>query len=113
MTYGGRFFYVNILLIVKCVMKLFHVIAKLRNHYNVVFVWYFIRHCESLFLCHCESSLCFTSLRGFVVFHVIARLRRHYNVVFVWYFIRHCEASLCFTSLRGFAEAVAICKIEM
>ena len=28
MTCGGRFFYVNILLIVKCVMKLFYVIAR-------------------------------------------------------------------------------------
>ena len=77
MTYGGRFFYVNILLIVKCVMKLFHVITRLRNHYNVVFVWYFIRHCEASQTLQCSLYVVLhTSLRGFVVYYVIARLRR-------------------------------------
>ena len=52
MTYGGRFFYVNILLIVKCVMKFFYVIASLRS---------FSRHCEYTYV---GSSN--TSLRGFV-----------------------------------------------
>ncbi len=25
----------------------FYVIARHRSHYNVVFVWYFIRHCDA------------------------------------------------------------------
>ena len=48
------------------VFVVFHVIARLRNHYNVVFVWYFIRHCQASQTLQC--SLCVvlhTSLRGF------------------------------------------------
>ena len=73
MTYGGRFFYVNILLIVKCVMKFFYVIASIRG---------FSRHCEYMYV---GSSN--TSLRVFVVFHVIASIRMLEVVT------RHCEAS--------------------
>ena len=28
-------------------MELFYLIARLRSYYNVVFMWYFIRHCEA------------------------------------------------------------------